>query len=164
MVTDLIFRGQQICCILKQQRRLERRLHCGIHDKLARDGHHCPHLVQIGGCIRIDKYQSSRYLSSSLQTITRLTVILDDTLKHCLNVSTAQTIISTPDLAPFVKEPLRHFSFSLSAFSHIPSPTDPSITLLTPANLPTPSIIPPTAKGSLKDLACLVYTSGTTGK
>ncbi|KAG0647555.1 Solute carrier family 27 member 4 [Hyphodiscus hymeniophilus] len=101
---------------------------------------------------------------SKLSAISALinTNLRDDTLKHCLNVSTAKTILTTPDLAPFVKEPLYHFSLSLFSFPHIPTPTDSSITLLT--TLPTPSTIPTTAKATLRDLACLVYTSGTTGK
>lgn len=98
---------------------------------------------------------------SSFETI-KLTMISDDTLKHCLDVSTATTIISTADLAQHIKEPLRHFSLNLFSFHSVPTPEQPGITLLTslPANLP----IPPTAKATPKEIACLVYTSGTTGK
>jgi acyl-CoA synthetase (AMP-forming)/AMP-acid ligase II len=88
----------------------------------------------------------------------------DDTLQHCLNVSTARTIISTPDLADFVPGSMRHFSLSLSSFENVPPPTNPSIVFLRMESLPLPLAISTPAKATVRDVAVLIYTSGTTGK
>ncbi|KAF8857315.1 acyl-CoA synthetases /AMP-acid ligases II [Acephala macrosclerotiorum] len=89
----------------------------------------------------------------------------DATLEHCLKVAQANTIISTPDLAPFINGPRRHFALSLYCFSSVPPPpADSTITLLTSASLPTPSTPSPPTKSSPADLSCLIFTSGTTGK
>jgi acyl-CoA synthetase (AMP-forming)/AMP-acid ligase II len=89
----------------------------------------------------------------------------DATLEHCLNVAQANTIISTPDLAPFITGPRKHFTLSLYAFPTIqPPPPESNITLLTHSLLPLPSPIPPATKSSPADLSCLIFTSGTTGK
>ncbi len=89
---------------------------------------------------------------------------IDATLKHCLNVANAKSIISTPDLSQFLDGSTRHFSLNLGNFDHVPAPDDPSITILRSENLPTPSIISLPAKATPADVACLIYTSGTTGK
>jgi acyl-CoA synthetase (AMP-forming)/AMP-acid ligase II len=81
-------------------------------------------------------------------------------LKHCLDVSTAQTIISTPDLAEFVPSSMRHFSLNIESFNQVP-PTD---ALIGPESLPVPPVITAPAKATVRDIAVLVYTSGTTGK
>ncbi|KAH8811094.1 putative bifunctional fatty acid transporter/acyl-CoA synthetase [Xylogone sp. PMI_703] len=87
----------------------------------------------------------------------------DDTLQHCLNVSTAQTIISTLDLAKFVPESLTHYTLNLFSFDQAPPPAE-SVTLVTLESLPLPSVPSPTARATPRDVTCLIYTSGTTGK
>ena len=86
----------------------------------------------------------------------------DDTFLHCLNVSRAKTIISTPDLSQFVCSDLPHLALSLSSFEGV-SPG--SVELITPAELHqfSPSGLG-AAKRSPSDLVALIYTSGTTGK
>ncbi|PMD21149.1 acetyl-CoA synthetase-like protein [Hyaloscypha hepaticicola] len=88
----------------------------------------------------------------------------DDTLKYCLEVSTANTVISTPDLASFVVGDRRHFTLNLGSFDAVLPPTDPSITFLTSNALPVLTVNPPPAKGTPRDLSALIFTSGTTGK
>jgi len=88
----------------------------------------------------------------------------DDTLKHCLDISTAQTVISTPDLSGFVNGDLNHFSINLSSFQDFPPASNATVTPVDLNSLPTPSVVAPPAKATPKDLCCLVYTSGTTGK
>jgi acyl-CoA synthetase (AMP-forming)/AMP-acid ligase II len=92
----------------------------------------------------------------------------DDTFQHCLGVSKAKTIISTPDLAPFVKGDLTHYSFSFSSFNEmkpVSQATNQPIDHITEATVRqfSPSLVTP-AQRSLFDIAVLVYTSGTTGK
>ncbi|TVY85285.1 Fatty acid transporter protein [Lachnellula suecica] len=100
---------------------------------------------------------------SKLGAVAALLTGSDDTLMHCLNVSMAKTVISTPDLAEFVPASMRHFSLNLSSFNDI-SPGNPATVLLTAENLPNPTVITPGAKATLQDLSVLIYTSGTTGK
>ncbi|KAL1987317.1 hypothetical protein VTN96DRAFT_4345 [Rasamsonia emersonii] len=90
------------------------------------------------------------------------TNLRDDTFKHCLTVSTAKLIISTPDLAEFVRSDLPHLTFNLSSFNDLPQ--SPSIELINEDSLRqvSPSTVSP-AKRSPPDLAVLIYTSGTTG-
>ncbi|KAE9367888.1 acetyl-CoA synthetase-like protein [Stipitochalara longipes BDJ] len=88
----------------------------------------------------------------------------DDTLKYCLEVSTANRIISTPDLASFVVGGRQHFTINLGNFDNISPPTDKTITYLTSNSLPTPLTISPPAKATPADLSALIFTSGTTGK
>ncbi|KAK2624606.1 hypothetical protein QTJ16_005799 [Diplocarpon rosae] len=93
------------------------------------------------------------------------TSLRDATLKHCLDVANATTIISTPDLSQFLLSgSTRHFALNLGSFDNVPAPTDPSIFLLKTDTLPTPTVISPPAKATLAEIACLIYTSGTTGK
>lgn len=92
----------------------------------------------------------------------------DETFQHCINVSKAKTIISTPDLAPFVKGDLTHYSLNLSSFNGIKpvsQATDQSVTLITEATIRqvSSSLVSP-AQRSIFDIAVLIYTSGTTGK
>ncbi|KAG9237165.1 putative bifunctional fatty acid transporter/acyl-CoA synthetase [Amylocarpus encephaloides] len=88
----------------------------------------------------------------------------DDTLKHCLNVSTAQTMISTPNLAEFVHEPVQHYSLNLSSFPLESTAHTEGTAIISLADLPIPQAVKPAAKAHMEDLAVLVYTSGTTGK
>ncbi|RFU28967.1 hypothetical protein B7463_g7362, partial [Scytalidium lignicola] len=88
----------------------------------------------------------------------------DDTLKHCLNVSTAQTIISTLDLAKFIPDTLTHYTLNLYSFSNVSPPSEKSIEVITLESLPPPSAPSPTARATSLDISCLIYTSGTTGK
>ncbi|KAL4807054.1 hypothetical protein BDV18DRAFT_168193 [Aspergillus unguis] len=85
----------------------------------------------------------------------------DDTFIHCLNVSGAKLIISSPDLAQFVCSDLPHLSFNISSFSGISTPSD----LVTSTDLQrySPSAVT-AAKRAPTDLSALIYTSGTTGK
>lgn len=92
------------------------------------------------------------------------TNLRDDTLKHCLEVSTAKTIISTPDLTEYIKEPLQHFSLNLASFPKTPSYGCSTATFVNIPDLPQSTVITPPAKATLQDLSVLVYTSGTTGK
>ncbi|OKL57289.1 hypothetical protein UA08_07517 [Talaromyces atroroseus] len=96
-----------------------------------------------------------------------LTCSLDDTFKHCLRISTSKLIISTPDLADFVKSDLPKFSFNISSFDNVSAEQIPDTT---PINLETLMQLSPEAiasitpaKRSPRDLAVLIYTSGTTG-
>ncbi|KAH6669034.1 putative bifunctional fatty acid transporter/acyl-CoA synthetase [Halenospora varia] len=88
----------------------------------------------------------------------------DATLQHCLNVSTAKTLISTPDLAQFVNIPVRHLSFDAGHFPNASLPKSDSITVLRLSDLPVPTVVSTPAKATVKDLSVLIYTSGTTGK
>ncbi|KAL1969890.1 hypothetical protein VTN77DRAFT_7399 [Rasamsonia byssochlamydoides] len=90
------------------------------------------------------------------------TNLRDDTFKHCLTVSTAKLIISTPDLAEFVCSDLPHLTFDLSSFNDVPQLS--SIEHINEESLQqvSPSTVSP-AKRSPPDLAALIYTSGTTG-
>jgi acyl-CoA synthetase (AMP-forming)/AMP-acid ligase II len=85
-------------------------------------------------------------------------------LKHCLDVSTASIIISTPNLAEFVHDPIQHFSLNLSSFPSEFTIQTGSATYVDLSTLPIPQIVTPPAKATVEDLAVLVYTSGTTGK
>ncbi|OWP05437.1 hypothetical protein B2J93_7638 [Marssonina coronariae] len=86
------------------------------------------------------------------------------TLKHCLDVANATTIISTPDLSPFLAGSTRHFALSLGSFDNVPEPTESTVFLLKSETLPTPTVLSPPAKATPAEVACLIYTSGTTGK
>ncbi|TVY47372.1 Fatty acid transporter protein [Lachnellula cervina] len=88
----------------------------------------------------------------------------DDTLLYCMDVSMAQTVISTPDLAEFVPSGMRHFSLNLSSFLNTTPAQNTAVTLLSQDNLPNPNIITPGAKATPQDVTVLIYTSGTTGK
>ncbi|KAH8594927.1 putative bifunctional fatty acid transporter/acyl-CoA synthetase [Bisporella sp. PMI_857] len=92
------------------------------------------------------------------------TNLRDETFRHCLDVSTAKTIISTPDLSEFMTEPIQHFSVNLSTFTDIVPANSQKLEAVNISSLPTPSTITPAAKATIRDLALLVYTSGTTGK
>ncbi|KAJ5232506.1 hypothetical protein N7468_005462 [Penicillium chermesinum] len=88
---------------------------------------------------------------------------LDDTFLHCLGVSRATSIISTPDISGFVSTDLPQISLNLGSFEDSSSPVD----LITHSDLqqvsPTGLQLGP-AKRTPRDLAALIYTSGTTGK
>ncbi|KAI9934764.1 hypothetical protein AWENTII_005712 [Aspergillus wentii] len=90
------------------------------------------------------------------------TNLRDDTFIHCLNVSGAKSIISTPDLSKFVCADLPHLAFSISSFDGI---STEDVELVTPTDLQqySPSGLA-AAKRAPNDLAALIYTSGTTGK
>ncbi|KAL4875312.1 hypothetical protein BJY04DRAFT_202439 [Aspergillus karnatakaensis] len=106
------------------------------------------------------------YALSKLGTIAAMINInlRDDTFIHCLNVSSAKLIISTPDLSQFVCSDLPHLSFNISSFDGI-SPISPVSELVTSADLQrySPSTVT-AAKRTPADLSALIYTSGTTGK
>jgi len=91
-------------------------------------------------------------------------MVSDDTLKHCLDVSTARTIISTPDLAEFVPDNMQQFTLNFYSFSNTPSPEKKSASVVNLDHLPNPAVVPPPAKSTPKDISVLIYTSGTTGK
>jgi acyl-CoA synthetase (AMP-forming)/AMP-acid ligase II len=86
-----------------------------------------------------------------------------ETLKHCLDISTSQMILSTPDLAEHVIVPITHCSISLSSFPNLPLPKAP-IYFIGPQDLRSVHGNVAAAAASLRDFAALVYTSGTTGK
>jgi acyl-CoA synthetase (AMP-forming)/AMP-acid ligase II len=81
-----------------------------------------------------------------------------------LDISTAQTIVSTPDLTNFVPSFPKHFTLNLGSFDHLPPPDSPSVTPLTSSDLPIPATISAPAKATPADLTALIFTSGTTGK
>lgn len=88
----------------------------------------------------------------------------DATLKHCMDVSTAKTMISTPELAQFVVDDVLHFSLNMSSFNSVtPVPSD-SIRYINLDDLPNPHGVTPAATCTIQDIAVLIYTSGTTGK
>lgn len=92
----------------------------------------------------------------------KLTTI-DDTFRHCLEVSTAKLIISSPDLADHVCSELPHFSVNLSSFDGaVPNAPFEIVTVETLQQFPTSNIS--AAKRGIADLCALIYTSGTTGK
>jgi acyl-CoA synthetase (AMP-forming)/AMP-acid ligase II len=116
-------------------------------------------LSAISGLININ-LRGRAVSSQHKRTCTDLS---DDTLKHCLNVANAQTVISTPDLAEFINDSMRQFTLNLGAFDQslvLPS----HVTLLTSSDLPFPGVITPAEKATPQDLAALIFTSGTTGK
>ncbi|EED20673.1 bifunctional fatty acid transporter/acyl-CoA synthetase (FAT1), putative [Talaromyces stipitatus ATCC 10500] len=95
------------------------------------------------------------------------TNLRDETFKHCLKISTSKLILSTPDLAEFVRsDDIPKFSLNVSSFDSVLNIPDDTtlITSETLAQIPesdVSSILP--AKRSPPDLAVLIYTSGTTG-
>jgi acyl-CoA synthetase (AMP-forming)/AMP-acid ligase II len=91
--------------------------------------------------------------------------MIDETLAHCMHISKASLIISTPDLSEFVKDAtLPHFSLSLAGFDHLSRPSLGSAIKITSQELPVSPIPIPPAKRSKHDVAVLIFTSGTTGK
>ncbi|CAG8972995.1 hypothetical protein HYALB_00007842 [Hymenoscyphus albidus] len=88
----------------------------------------------------------------------------DATLKHCMNVSTAQIILSTPDLAQFIEDDVRHYSLNMSSFNSVAMEPKDSIRFINLDDLPTPHGVTPAASSTIQDIAVLIYTSGTTGK
>ncbi|BDD56134.1 hypothetical protein MPDQ_000644 [Monascus purpureus] len=85
----------------------------------------------------------------------------DDTFLHCLRVSNAKSIISTPDLTPHVRSDLPHLAFNFSSFDGIATE---AIELVTFAQLQQFSPFGlKAAKRTPSDLTVLIYTSGTTG-
>ncbi|KAE8349163.1 hypothetical protein BDV28DRAFT_141764 [Aspergillus coremiiformis] len=104
------------------------------------------------------------YALSKLGAVAALlnTNLRDDTFIHCLNVSSATFIVSTPDLSDSVCSDLPHVALSLSSFDGVSAG---STELITSAQLSqySPHGLAP-AKRSLSDLTALIYTSGTTGK
>ncbi|KUL83456.1 hypothetical protein ZTR_10956 [Talaromyces verruculosus] len=109
------------------------------------------------------------YALSKLGVVAALinTNLRDQTFKHCLNISSSKLIISTPDLAAFVKsDDIPRFTFNISSFDSVADvPADiTQITAETLSQLPATDVaaIAP-AKRAPPDLAVLIYTSGTTG-
>ncbi|EKD21170.1 uncharacterized protein L3040_000791 [Drepanopeziza brunnea f. sp. 'multigermtubi'] len=92
------------------------------------------------------------------------TSLRDATLKHCLDVANAKMIISTPDLSQYLDGSTTHLSLDLGTFRNAPVTSDPSVQLVRPEDLPTPTVISPPARAAPTDVAVLIYTSGTTGK
>ncbi|RDW89159.1 bifunctional fatty acid transporter synthetase (FAT1) [Coleophoma cylindrospora] len=91
-----------------------------------------------------------------------------DTFIHCMNVSRAKFIISTPDLTPHVLGDLPHVSLNMGAFDNVTAEVVTqskvpikSIDLRAPS-YPQITTPPPPRKPS--DLSVLIYTSGTTGR
>lgn len=109
------------------------------------------------------------YALSKLGVVAALinTNLRDATFKHCLEISRSKLIISTPDLAAFVKtDDMPKFTFNVSSFDNVTDiPSD--ITQITPETLSQFSAADiaaiAAAKRSPPDLAVLIYTSGTTG-
>ncbi|KAI9733769.1 MAG: hypothetical protein M1818_007183 [Claussenomyces sp. TS43310] len=85
------------------------------------------------------------------------------TLAHCITVSTVQLILSTPDLTEFVDASLPHLSISFSSFPDLTSLRHSAAVLITAGSLLSISDTITPAKRSPKDLAFLIFTSGTTG-
>ncbi|KAF5863165.1 hypothetical protein ETB97_010510 [Aspergillus alliaceus] len=104
------------------------------------------------------------YAISKLGAVAALlnTNLRDDTFIHCLNVSGAKLIISSPDLSEFVCSDLPHVALSLSSFDGVSSGSTEVITAVQLQKY-SPLGLPP-AKRSPSDLVALIYTSGTTGK
>ncbi|KAL4897923.1 hypothetical protein BDV59DRAFT_52089 [Aspergillus ambiguus] len=104
------------------------------------------------------------YAISKLGAVSALinTSLRDDTFLHCLGVSKATSIISTPDLSEYVCSDIPHMAFNASSFDGVL--TGP-VELITVADLQqySPSGLS-AAKRAPNDLAALIYTSGTTGK
>ncbi|KAF9893816.1 hypothetical protein FE257_009986 [Aspergillus nanangensis] len=104
------------------------------------------------------------YALSKLGAVSALinTSLRDDTLIHCLNVSKANLIISTPDLSEAVCSDLPHVALNISSFEGV---STGSTELLTTSDLQqySPAGLD-AAKRSPSDLCALIYTSGTTGK
>ncbi|KAG2413601.1 hypothetical protein HFD88_002790 [Aspergillus terreus] len=104
------------------------------------------------------------YALSKLGAVSALinTSLRDDTFLHCLGVSKATMIISTPDLSEFVCSDIPHVALNLSSFDGVS--TGP-VELITVAELQqySPSGLSAAKRGP-GDLAALIYTSGTTGK
>lgn len=85
-------------------------------------------------------------------------------MKHCLDISTAKTVISTLDLAGFIQSDLKHYSINLSSFQDAPLFAASGVSVINLNDLSIPEVVVPCAKGTLEDVAFLIYTSGTTGK
>ncbi|KNG86448.1 putative bifunctional fatty acid transporter and acyl-CoA synthetase [Aspergillus nomiae NRRL 13137] len=104
------------------------------------------------------------YALSKLGCVSALinTNLRDDTFVHCLNVSGAKLIISTPDLSQFVCSDLPHIALNISSFDGESAGTTELITAAQLQQLTPLGLIP--AKRSPSDLCALIYTSGTTGK
>lgn len=104
------------------------------------------------------------YALSKLGAVAALinTNLRDDTFVHCLNVSHANLIVSTPDLSKFVCSDLPHIALSISSFDGVSAAP---VEMITEVNLQqsSPSGLP-AAKRTPSDLTALIYTSGTTGK
>ncbi|KAJ6013907.1 hypothetical protein N7540_008498 [Penicillium herquei] len=104
------------------------------------------------------------YALSKLGAVSAMinTNLRDDTFVHCLNVSGAKSIISTPDLAEHVCGDLPHLSFNFSSFDGI---STGSVELITSNEIQqfSPSGLSAAKRGP-KDPTALIYTSGTTGK
>jgi acyl-CoA synthetase (AMP-forming)/AMP-acid ligase II len=88
--------------------------------------------------------------------------VLDDTLKHCLEISTARTIISTPDLAEHINGSFQHFSLNLSSFRNLQNekPNNCTTIFINLKDLPSPAVASPPAKATPRDIAVLIFTSG----
>ena len=91
-------------------------------------------------------------------------LLSDETLQHCLDISTAKTIISTLDLAGFVSGTLKHYSINLSSFQDTFTSAASGVSVVDLNDLPIPEAETSCAKGTLQDVAFLIFTSGTTGK
>ncbi|KAE8147444.1 hypothetical protein BDV25DRAFT_132069 [Aspergillus avenaceus] len=104
------------------------------------------------------------YALSKLGAVAALlnTNLRDDTFTHCLNVSDARFIISTPDLSEFVCSELPHIALNLSSFDNVPTGSTETITAVQLQQYSPFGLTP--AKRSPSDLTVLIYTSGTTGK
>jgi acyl-CoA synthetase (AMP-forming)/AMP-acid ligase II len=97
-----------------------------------------------------------------------ISLIPDNTLVHCIKISSATLVLCTPDIAPNVEAALpllpsntRALAFEYGSFDDIRA--TPSIPILHHADLPSlnPNFQPP--KVGPQDIANLIYTSGTTG-
>jgi acyl-CoA synthetase (AMP-forming)/AMP-acid ligase II len=91
-----------------------------------------------------------------------LTPIKDDTFIHCLNVSGSKLIVSTADLWQHVCVDLPHLTVNVTSFGSAETGSAEVITSETLQQF-SPSGLA-AAKRSPKDLALLIFTSGTTGK
>lgn len=90
----------------------------------------------------------------------------DETFKHCLNVSTAKWIITTPDLVKFAACDLPKTVLNISSFDKTPVEASgvEYVDENTLRGIPESSVtaISPAERKPV-DLAVLIYTSGTTG-
>ncbi|GAB1204810.1 hypothetical protein APSETT445_003473 [Aspergillus pseudonomiae] len=112
--------------------------------------------------IEVDGHGSREALWFENKTWTYSQLKDHDTFVHCLNVSGAKLIISTPDLSQFVCSDLPHIALNISSFDGESAGTTELITAAQLQQLVPLGLIP--AKRSPSDLCALIYTSGTTGK
>ncbi|TVY14801.1 Very long-chain acyl-CoA synthetase [Lachnellula arida] len=91
------------------------------------------------------------------------TNLRDETFAHCMDVSRAEYLISTPDLAPLITRDIRHFTLNVSSFTEARA-LAPNIKFIDLNDTFHVEIDHDPTPRSPADLAVLIFTSGTTGK